>query len=167
MKMEIVKARTTWSIVPDCGGLIETIAISLPQKVLIPAILTPKRYLPRSEICSRPCLRVFQSWHLRMLLTRRLREAGSKHRPSVAITLSWQALGRLKVQISGHRIPSWYKCEATTCGLPLQHATGPGASCRGYWPNTSLSPATISHSFCRVETRSLVRAFVSSVTQAD
>ncbi len=36
MKMEIVKARTTWSIVPDCGGLIETIAISLPQKVFDP-----------------------------------------------------------------------------------------------------------------------------------
>ena len=36
MKMEIVKAKTTWSIVPDCGGLIETIAISLPQKVFDP-----------------------------------------------------------------------------------------------------------------------------------
>ena len=36
MKMEIVKARTTWSIVPDCGGLIEAIAISLPQKVFDP-----------------------------------------------------------------------------------------------------------------------------------
>lgn len=37
MKMEIVKAETTWSIVPDCGGLIDTIAVSLPQKVFDPA----------------------------------------------------------------------------------------------------------------------------------
>jgi hypothetical protein len=33
MKMECVKANTTWSIVPDCGGLIERIAVSLPNKV--------------------------------------------------------------------------------------------------------------------------------------
>lgn len=33
MKMESVKANTTWSIVPDCGGLIDRVAISLPNKV--------------------------------------------------------------------------------------------------------------------------------------
>ncbi|MEE4013746.1 hypothetical protein V1T76_16885 [Roseibium sp. FZY0029] len=33
MKMESVTASTTWTIVPDCGGLIDKIAISLPNKV--------------------------------------------------------------------------------------------------------------------------------------
>ncbi|TYC65778.1 hypothetical protein FMN63_25775 [Stappia sp. BW2] len=33
MKMESIEANTRWSIVPDCGGLIDRFAVSLPNKV--------------------------------------------------------------------------------------------------------------------------------------